>query len=135
MRLRRILLLQILCLLVGGSCSSEKTIAPTRDPASINYVQRMDVAAKELGWCKTYYQSFNSTSSPSYISLSANHCLTAIRSYHSLQQELSRYTTQHYYVRRQKLKTCKFYQNLEKSATKYKVYIEEIDSGICIASS
>lgn len=96
--------------------ANQQQKAPVRKSPKVTFSQNMTLAKSELGWSKTYYQSFKKTKEAVYLKLAATHCANAVKVLKATQTGLPNTTRFYYKAKNQRYSTCRFFEQLQETA-------------------
>lgn len=105
-----------------------------RNPARINYAQRVEQAKDLFKWGKLYLKSFQKTHQYNYFKLSVNHSVDAIRAYYQIESQLAKTTKYYYLTKKRRMEICEFYEKLQKISHKFEEerHLPDIEGSLCV---
>jgi len=84
-----------------------------RNPALINYGERIEQAKKERQWSQVYFASYLKTKELAYLRLSASHSIQSIQYFYQTEARLAKSTKFYYQTKLYRMGVCEYYRKLQ----------------------
>ncbi|MCP4298263.1 MAG: hypothetical protein GY786_21975 [Proteobacteria bacterium] len=113
--------------------AQETVTRRVRNPADINYTQRMENAKSEYRWGQTYFKSYLKTKELAYLRLSAAHSTDSITQFYRTEALLAKTTKFYYEAKYNRLNVCSYYKTIQKKSFELtkENFINDINPQLC----
>lgn len=113
----------VILTLLWGCIGSSPTVPVRREIAQ---------GDRKVDWAMVYYQSWRRDKEGIYLQLARKHIMDAINSYFSLQIKMGHSYPDFYIVDRKRRRGCRFLNQMEREAGRFRVMLEEADPSGCL---